>query len=82
MDSDRWKQIDSLYQSALDRPPEELDGYLRHACASDETLEREVRSLLAARERAGNFLESPAIEAAAPSLPDSKAWTRKTAAIS
>ncbi|MGC1300167.1 MAG: protein kinase [Alloacidobacterium sp.] len=65
MDSDRWKQIDSLYQSALDRPPEELDGYLRHACASDENLEREVRSLLAARKRAGNFLESPAIEAAA-----------------
>jgi serine/threonine protein kinase/Flp pilus assembly protein TadD len=65
MDSDRWKQIDSLYQSALDLPPEELDGYLRHACASDENLEREVRSLLAARKRAGNFLESPAIQAAA-----------------
>jgi eukaryotic-like serine/threonine-protein kinase len=65
MDSDRWKQIDSLYQSALDRLPEELDGYLRDACASDENLEREVRSLLAARKRAGNFLESPAIEAAA-----------------
>jgi eukaryotic-like serine/threonine-protein kinase len=65
MDSDRWKQIDSLYQSALDRPPEELDGYLRRACASDENLEHEVRSLLAARKRAGNFLESPAIEAAA-----------------
>ena len=29
MDSDRWKQVDSLLQSALDRPPEELDGYLR-----------------------------------------------------
>ena len=68
MDSDRWKQVDSLLQSALDRPPEELDGYLRHACAADETLEREVRSLLAARERAGNFLESPAIEAAARAL--------------
>ncbi len=65
MDSDRWKQIDSLYQSALDRPPRELDGYLRHACASDENLEREVRSLLAARKAAENFLESPAIEAAA-----------------
>ena len=23
MDSDRWKQVDSLLQSALDRPPEE-----------------------------------------------------------
>ena len=33
--------------------------------ATDATLEREVRSLLAARQQAGNFLESPAIEAAA-----------------
>jgi eukaryotic-like serine/threonine-protein kinase len=68
MDSDRWKQVDSLLQSALDRPPEELDGYLRRSCGADATLEREVRSLLAARQQAGNFLESPAIEAAARAL--------------
>jgi eukaryotic-like serine/threonine-protein kinase len=68
MDSDRWKQVDSLLQSALDRPPEELDGYLRRSCGADATLEREVRSLLAARQKAGNFLESPAIEAAARAL--------------
>ena len=68
MDSDRWKQVDSMLQSALDRLPEELDGYLRRSCGADATLEREVRSLLAARQQAGNFLESPAIEAAARAL--------------
>jgi tetratricopeptide (TPR) repeat protein/tRNA A-37 threonylcarbamoyl transferase component Bud32 len=68
MDSDRWKQVDSLLQSVLERPPEERDAFLRHACAGDETLEREVRSLLAAQQQAGTFLENPAIEAAARSL--------------
>jgi eukaryotic-like serine/threonine-protein kinase len=68
MDSDRWKQIDSLLQSVLERPPEERDAFLRHACASDEILEREVRSLLTAQQQAGSFLENPAIEVAARSL--------------
>jgi serine/threonine protein kinase/tetratricopeptide (TPR) repeat protein len=68
MDSDRWKQIDSLLQSVLERPPEERDSFLRSACAGDEALEREVRSLLTAQQHAGSFLESPAIEAAARAL--------------
>ena len=68
MDSERWKQIDSLLQSVLERPPEERDAFLRRACAGDAALEREVRSLLASQQRAGSFLESPAIEAAARTL--------------
>src|SRR5258705_6782717 len=46
MDSDRSKQVDSLLQSALQRPPEERDAFLRLASEGDEALEREVRSLL------------------------------------
>ncbi len=68
MDSDRWKQVDGLVQSVLERPPEERDAFLRNACAADEQLEREVRSLLRAQQQAGNFLENPAIEEAARSL--------------
>ncbi len=68
MDSERWKQVDSLLQSVLERPPEERDAFLRHACAGDEALEREVRSLLTAQQQAGSFLESPAIEVAARAL--------------
>ena len=68
MDSDRWKQVDSLLQSVLECPPEERDAFLRHACATDEALEREVRSLLASQQQAGSFLESPAIELAARAL--------------
>src|SRR5690349_24711558 len=65
MDSERWKRIDSLLQSVLERPPEEREAFLRQACAGDEALEREVRSLLASQQQAGSFLESPAIEVAA-----------------
>src|SRR5208282_5493777 len=65
MDSDRWKQVDGLLQSALERPPEERDAFLRQACVGDEALEREVRSLLASQQAAGSFLDSPAIEVAA-----------------
>jgi len=62
MEPDRWKQIDSLLQSALERPPEAREAFLRQACGGDEALQSEVRSLLRAQERAGGFLESPAIE--------------------
>lgn len=68
MDSDRWQQVDSLLQTVLERPLEERDAFLRHACAGDEALESEVRSLLRAQQQAGNFLERPAIEAAALAL--------------
>jgi len=68
MDLDRWKQLDNLLQSVLERPVEERDAFLRHACAGDEPLERRVRMLLSAEPEAKQFLERPAIEVAAQSL--------------
>src|SRR5450432_1386289 len=68
MDSERWKQVDDVLQSALDRAPEERDAFLRNACADDQTLEREVRSLLALEEQAGRFLENPALAVAARAI--------------
>ncbi len=46
MNSEQWKRVDSLLQAALERPPAERSEFLRQACAGDEALEREVRSLL------------------------------------
>jgi hypothetical protein len=68
MNAERWKLVDDVLQSALDRAPEERDAFLRRACAGDETLELEVRSLLTSDGRAGEFLESPALEVAAKAL--------------
>ncbi len=68
MDSERWKQIDSLLQSALERPPEGRETFLRRACGGDAALEHEVRSLLTAQQEAEGFLDRPAIEVAARAL--------------
>jgi serine/threonine protein kinase len=68
MDTDRWKRVDNLLQSALEQPPGERQAFLRRVCAGDEALEREVRSLLASQQQAGSFLESPAIDVAARAL--------------
>lgn len=65
MHTERWKQIDEVLQSALARPPGERGAFLEEACAGDKALEQEVRSLLAAQQDAGSFLEKPALEAAA-----------------
>ncbi|HZM09412.1 MAG TPA: protein kinase [Candidatus Limnocylindrales bacterium] len=68
MDSERWKQVDGLLQSVLERSPEERETFLRQACAGDEALEREVQSLLSAQQEAEGFLDRPAIEVAAREL--------------
>ena len=68
MDSERWKQVEDVLQSVLDRAPEQRDAFQRHACAGDTALEREVRSLLTSEEQAGTFLQNPAIEVAARAL--------------
>src|SRR5580704_4172564 len=68
MHPDRWKQVDDVLQSVLDRAPEDRDAFLRRVCAGDQDLEREVRSLLAMWPQAGNFLARPAIEVAARAL--------------
>src|SRR5262245_39336240 len=65
MEPERWKQVDRVLTLVRERPPEEREMFLRHACAGDEALEREVRSLLNWHRQEGGFLESPAIAVAA-----------------
>ena len=65
MNVDRRKLVDYLFQSALARPVWERDALLQEACASDEALDLEVRSLLAAHDKAGSLLGCPATEEAA-----------------
>ena len=65
MDPKRWKQLDAILQSTLDRPTEEREAFLRSACAGDDALESEVLSLLKADRDAAEFLEHQAIEVAA-----------------
>ncbi len=65
---ERWKQIDELLQTTLQQKTTDRVAFLHEACDGDQTLEREILSLLAAGEKAGSFLEEPAMEFAAPLL--------------
>lgn len=56
--TDRWREIETLYNSACERKPEERGAYLESACGGDESLRLEVESLLAQEELAANFLET------------------------
>ena len=67
MKAERWQQINDLFQSATELPPQERATFLDEACHGDKGLRREVESLLASYERAANFIESPAF-AVAPEL--------------
>jgi eukaryotic-like serine/threonine-protein kinase len=62
-DQARWSQVKRVFQAALTRPPEQRRSFVGDQCGEDDALLREVEVLLAAHERAGNFVERPAIEA-------------------
>jgi eukaryotic-like serine/threonine-protein kinase len=64
MKAERWKKVSDLFQSAVERAPEERAAFLDEACQNDEGMRREVESLLTSHERATNFIEIPAFEAA------------------
>ena len=65
MRAERFRQVDALFAAALETAPEGRAALLDAACAGDAELRREVESLLAAHERAGDFIETHALEAAA-----------------
>ena len=64
MNAKRWKQVNDLFQLAVERAPEERATFLDEACHDDEGMRREVESLLTSYERTENFIEVPAFEVA------------------
>jgi len=66
--SDRWQQIERLYNGALERSATEREAFLAQACGDDDALRQEVRSLLGYERAADQFLERPALAEAARSL--------------
>src|SRR3989449_4152079 len=73
MNPERYHRIQALLQSALEREPDERGSFLNEACAGDESLRRQVESLLESYEQAGSFLESPAAQVGAPLVTGARA---------
>ena len=58
--ADRWEQAKAIFHAALEQAPAGREAFLEAACRSDPDLRREVDSLLASDDEAGEFLASPA----------------------
>src|SRR6478736_4105550 len=73
MKPERWKQVNDLFQSTVERAPEERAAFLDETCHDDERMRREVESLLTSHERAANFIEVPAFKVAPELVPNDSA---------
>jgi len=65
MDPDRWRRIETIFQSARTRPEADRVQFLDHACIGDDDLRRAVESLLAQSSSANDVVSRPAIDVAA-----------------
>jgi len=61
---DHWTAVKRIHQSALEKDPSERAAFVRAACCGDETVLREVESLLSYETDADSFLARPALELA------------------
>jgi Tol biopolymer transport system component/predicted Ser/Thr protein kinase len=65
MTPERFRQINKLFESALEREPSQRAAFLGEACAGDPALQGQVEALLASHDEASSFLESPTLKVVA-----------------
>ncbi len=56
-----WQQVKEIFGDALEIAPENRASFLDKVCAGDESLRREVESLLSSSENVSDFMEQAAI---------------------
>jgi serine/threonine protein kinase len=61
---DHWTAVKRIHQGALDVPPSERAAFVAESCGGDETVLRDVQSLLSHEADAESFLERPALDVA------------------
>jgi serine/threonine-protein kinase len=61
---DRWRQLEAIFQAALDLEPDHRSDYLTSACGADLELRGEVESLLKSARDTVGFLATPIQDAA------------------
>jgi TolB-like protein/Tfp pilus assembly protein PilF/tRNA A-37 threonylcarbamoyl transferase component Bud32 len=57
MTPERWRQVEEIFQAALDLLPEERARYVSQVCATDTDLRRNVEVLLSQHDSAGDLLD-------------------------
>ena len=81
MEPELWRRVEELCQHALELDASRRAEFLEHACANDEVLRREVESLLLYEERAGHFIELPALEVVGRLLATDRVPTEEAARL-
>ncbi|HEY9405245.1 MAG TPA: serine/threonine-protein kinase, partial [Pyrinomonadaceae bacterium] len=82
MRPDRWRQIDELFEAALEREDAgERAAFLAEACAGDEALRREVEKMLGFDRQAEDFIETPVFGVAARLITGAPAASAPGAAV-
>ncbi len=62
MKPERWAQVRKILDAALELSPEARAAYVAKVCGADSEFHQEVKSFLAAHDRAGSrFLEEPTL---------------------
>jgi serine/threonine protein kinase len=73
MTPERWPQVKQIFQSVIERPPDERAAFLARACAGDPKLRSEVESLISSHDQAGDSIEAMAADAATEMIGDDQA---------
>ncbi len=63
---DHWTTVKRIHQCALDVPASDRVAFVAQSCGGDETVLRDVQSLLSYEADAASFLERPAVDVASP----------------
>jgi eukaryotic-like serine/threonine-protein kinase len=62
MTIERWRQVEDLFHSALDRAPNDRAAFLDATCVDDPALREQVEGLLESFDEAGDFIEKPLVD--------------------
>jgi len=68
MPDEYWEKLQEIFHAAVALKPGERTAFVEHACRGDESLRKQVESLLESHEETSNFVDSPAYQAAAEIL--------------
>ena len=66
MNPDRWREVETIFNQALEVEQSRRAALIEKSCAGDDALRMEVESLLAQHDNAGDFIEMPAFAASIP----------------
>lgn len=68
INEERYRKIDEIFQAALELDPDQRPSYISQACSGDESLLKEIESLLSSDGQEWELIKSPAFEMVAPLL--------------